>query len=125
VVFDVGGVLLDWDPRHLYRKLFAEEAEMEWFLAEICSPAWHAPHDRGVANCWRERVILSQSGVTVTGPRHDGGVMLSEWARLIGVSCQSATRWFHAGVLPVAARQLRTGMIVVDEPVGVAAGVAV
>jgi 2-haloacid dehalogenase len=49
VVFDVGGVLLDWNPRHLYRKLFAEEAEMEWFLAEICSPAWHAPHDRGVS----------------------------------------------------------------------------
>jgi len=41
------------------------------------------------------------------------------------VSCQSATGWFHAGVLPVAARQLRTGMIVVDEPVRVAAGVAV
>ena len=45
----MGGVLLDWDPRHLYRKLFADEAEMEWFLAEICSPAWHAPHDRGVS----------------------------------------------------------------------------
>jgi 2-haloacid dehalogenase len=48
VVFDLGGVLIDWDPRHLYRKLFADEAEMELFLAEICSPAWHAPHDRGV-----------------------------------------------------------------------------
>ena len=47
VVFDVGGVLLDWNPRHLYRKLFANQAEMEWFLAEVCSPAWHAPHDRG------------------------------------------------------------------------------
>ena len=49
MVFDVGGVLLDWDPRHLYRKLFANQAEMEWFLAEVCSPAWHAPHDRGVS----------------------------------------------------------------------------
>jgi 2-haloacid dehalogenase len=49
VVFDVGGVLLDWNPRHLYRKLFADEAEMEWFLDEICSRAWHAPHDRGVS----------------------------------------------------------------------------
>jgi 2-haloacid dehalogenase len=49
VVFDVGGVLLDWDPRHLYRKLFADQAEMEWFMAEICTPAWHAPHDRGVS----------------------------------------------------------------------------
>jgi 2-haloacid dehalogenase len=49
VVFDVGGVLIDWDPRHLYRKLFADEAKMELFLAEICTPAWHAPHDRGVS----------------------------------------------------------------------------
>jgi 2-haloacid dehalogenase len=49
VVFDLGGVLLDWNPRHLYRKLFADEAEMELFLAETCSPAWHAPHDRGVS----------------------------------------------------------------------------
>jgi 2-haloacid dehalogenase len=49
VVFDVGGVLLDWNPRHLYRKLFADEAEMERFLSEVCSPAWHAPHDRGVS----------------------------------------------------------------------------
>jgi 2-haloacid dehalogenase len=49
LVFDIGGVLLDWNPRHLYRKLFTNEDEMEWFLAEICSPAWHAPHDRGVS----------------------------------------------------------------------------
>ncbi len=48
-MFDVGGVLLDWNPRHLYRKLFVDESEMEWFLAEVCSPAWHAPHDRGVS----------------------------------------------------------------------------
>ncbi|HVA52519.1 MAG TPA: HAD family phosphatase [Acidimicrobiales bacterium] len=49
VVFDVGGVLLDWNPRHLYRKLIADEAAMEWFLEEVCSPAWHAPHDRGLS----------------------------------------------------------------------------
>jgi 2-haloacid dehalogenase len=49
VVFDLGGVLLDWNPRHLYRKLMADEAEMEWFLTEVCSPAWHAPHDQGVS----------------------------------------------------------------------------
>jgi 2-haloacid dehalogenase len=49
VVFDLGGVLLDWNPRHLYRKLFAEEAEMDRFLGEVCTPAWHAPHDRGAS----------------------------------------------------------------------------
>jgi 2-haloacid dehalogenase len=47
VVFDIGGVLLDWDPRYLYRKLFEDEEEMERFLAEICTPEWHQAHDRG------------------------------------------------------------------------------
>lgn len=52
-------------------------------------------------------------------------VKLAEWARENGVSRQSATRWFHAGVLPVPARQLKTGTILVDEPIRPAAGVAV
>lgn len=47
VIFDLGGVLVDWNPRHLYRKLFDDEAAMETFLAEICTPAWHAEIDRG------------------------------------------------------------------------------
>jgi 2-haloacid dehalogenase len=47
VVFDLGGVLLDWNPRHLYRKLFDDEAAMEQFLRDVCTPQWHAPHDRG------------------------------------------------------------------------------
>ena len=33
VVFDLGGVLIDWNPRYLYRKLFDDEAAMERFLA--------------------------------------------------------------------------------------------
>jgi 2-haloacid dehalogenase len=47
VVFDLGGVLIDWDPRHLYRSLFADEAAMEEFLATVCTPEWNAEQDRG------------------------------------------------------------------------------
>ncbi|MGH9131502.1 MAG: IS607 family transposase [Acidimicrobiales bacterium] len=50
---------------------------------------------------------------------------LSDWAKQNGVSRQSATRWFHAGVLPVPARQLATGTILVDEPVKTVPGVAI
>lgn len=46
-VFDIGGVLLDWDPRHLYRKLFSDQVAMERFLSEVCTLDWHAAHDRG------------------------------------------------------------------------------
>ena len=47
VVFDIGAVLLDWDPRYLYRKIFADAREMEWFLTEVCSPAWNRAQDGG------------------------------------------------------------------------------
>jgi 2-haloacid dehalogenase len=48
VIFDLGGVLLDWDPRHLYRKLFnGDDAAMERFLSEICTMSWHLQHDAG------------------------------------------------------------------------------
>ena len=47
VVFDLGAVLIHWDPRHLYRQVFADEAQMEWFLAEVCHGAWNMEQDRG------------------------------------------------------------------------------
>jgi 2-haloacid dehalogenase len=47
VVFDLGKVLLEWDPRHLYRAIFEDEHEMERFLAEVTHPAWNLEQDRG------------------------------------------------------------------------------
>jgi 2-haloacid dehalogenase len=50
VVFDLGGVLVDWDPRHLYRKLFpGDEAAMEDFLGRVCTFAWHTQLDAGAS----------------------------------------------------------------------------
>ena len=46
-VFDLGGVLIDWNPRHLYRSLFTDPAEMEEFLARVCTDDWHRQHDLG------------------------------------------------------------------------------
>lgn len=55
VVFDLGGVLIDWDPRHLYRGLFGgDEVAMGRFLTEICSPAWNAQQDAG--RSWHDAV---------------------------------------------------------------------
>src|SRR5438477_10344762 len=48
VIFDLGGVLIDWNPRHLYRKLFAgDEAAMEHFLASVCTTEWNECQDAG------------------------------------------------------------------------------
>jgi 2-haloacid dehalogenase len=48
VIFDLGGVLIDWNPRYLYRGLFAgDDLAMERFLAEVCSPEWNHALDAG------------------------------------------------------------------------------
>jgi len=47
IVFDFGGVLIDWNPRHLYRKIFKDDESMERFLHEVCSGAWNEKQDAG------------------------------------------------------------------------------
>jgi 2-haloacid dehalogenase len=47
IVFDFGGVLLDWNPRYLYRTFFGDEKEMEHFLTNICTEQWNAEQDKG------------------------------------------------------------------------------
>lgn len=47
-IFDLGGVLIEWNPRYLYRKLFnGDEAAMEDFLANVCTTAWNERQDAG------------------------------------------------------------------------------
>ena len=48
VVFDIGGVLIDWNPAYLYRKLLSDEASVSKFLAEICTGEWNAQFDAGM-----------------------------------------------------------------------------
>ncbi|MFZ0385562.1 MAG: HAD family phosphatase [Solirubrobacteraceae bacterium] len=104
VVFDLGGVLLDWNPRYLYRKLIDDEAEMERFLAEVCTMEWHAAHDLGVPvaescaalaaahpecaeliNAWGER-----SEEMIAGPI-PGSVEILEELLQTGVRCYALT----------------------------------
>ncbi len=47
IIFDFGGVLVDWNPRHLYKKYFKDENEMEYFLKNICTDIWNLEQDRG------------------------------------------------------------------------------
>ncbi|WP_152432928.1 HAD family phosphatase [Erythrobacter sp. THAF29] len=47
VVFDVGRVLFHWDLRHLFAKLIEDEAELDWFLANVVTEQWHFQHDAG------------------------------------------------------------------------------
>ncbi|MCB0375367.1 MAG: HAD family phosphatase [Sinomicrobium sp.] len=58
VIFDLGAVLIDWNPEYLYRKIFDREADMQEFLQDVCTPEWNAQQDAG--RSWAEAVqILS------------------------------------------------------------------
>jgi 2-haloacid dehalogenase len=47
IIFDLGAVLIDWDPRYLYRKIFNTEEEITWFLENICTHDWNEKQDAG------------------------------------------------------------------------------
>ncbi len=47
IIFDLGGVLIDWNPRYLYRKIFKTEDEVAWFLENICTAEWNDQQDAG------------------------------------------------------------------------------
>jgi 2-haloacid dehalogenase len=47
IVFDLGNVLIQWDPRHLYRKILKDEEEITWFLENICTSEWNDQQDAG------------------------------------------------------------------------------
>lgn len=48
VIFDLGGVLIDWNPRYLFQKLFGDDREgMEIFLKQVCHDTWNQQQDAG------------------------------------------------------------------------------
>ena len=47
IIFDFGGVLVDWNPRYLYKEHFDDENKMEYFLKNICTDEWNMEQDKG------------------------------------------------------------------------------
>jgi 2-haloacid dehalogenase len=47
IIFDFGGVLVDWNPKYVYRQLFKKPEDMHWFLENICTDEWNLEQDRG------------------------------------------------------------------------------
>ena len=47
IVFDLGGVLVDWNPDYVFRTIFEDEEKMRWFYDNICTPAWNEEQDAG------------------------------------------------------------------------------
>lgn len=80
VIFDLGDVLIAWNPRNLYRKLIPDETSMEAFLAEVCSPAWNARQDAG------RPVADGVAELVAAFPQHEGWIRAyyGRWTEMLG-----------------------------------------
>lgn len=117
VVFDLGGVLIDWNPRHLYRKLFDDPAAMEQFLATVCTQAWNECQDagRGFAEATAllcaahpdKRALIEAYGTRfdemMAGPIH-GTVEILAALHARGVPLYALSNW-SAETYPLAQRR--------------------
>ena len=80
VVFDLGGVLIDWNPEYLYRKLIPDEQARDYFLTRICTHEWHERHDAGISFADNARALMrdyaddpaTQHLIRAWGERFDG-----------------------------------------------------
>lgn len=116
-MFDLGGVLIDWNPRYLYSKVFADEGEMEDFLATVTTSEWHIEQDRGRKIEDATALLLSQY------PQHEreieayygrwdemfggpisGSVEVLREVSGTGLPLYALTNW-SAEVFPLARRQ--------------------
>lgn len=114
VVFDLGGVLIDWDPRHLYRKLLAGPAEVAEFLETVCTSDWNRQQDGGrpIAEATDElirahphhadliRAYYGRWAEMISGPIH-GSVALLERLDQRGVPLYALSNW-SAETFPMA-----------------------
>lgn len=80
IVFDLGGVLIDWNPAYLYRKIFQEEAQVQFFLTHICDSHWNEQQDAGRPLAEATRVLVEQF------PEHTEAIQAyyGRWTEMLG-----------------------------------------
>lgn len=80
VIFDLGGVLIDWDPKYVYRTIFRDEKDMDWFFQNICTFEWNEEQDAG-------RTIAEATAILVEKhPDHEANIRAyyDRWEEMLG-----------------------------------------
>ena len=79
IIFDFGGVLIDWNPRYMYRDEFEESSEMEYFLNEVCTDDWNLQQDKGRSLAEGTRILQDRF------PEHALKIQLyyDQWEKMI------------------------------------------
>jgi 2-haloacid dehalogenase len=118
VIFDLGGVLIDWNPRYLYRKIFTDNEErMEYFLTHVANHQWNEQQDAG--RLFSEAVLELSArhpefkneilayhhrwDEMLKGPIHETVQVLKE-LKESGVALYALTNW-SAETFPVAQKR--------------------
>jgi 2-haloacid dehalogenase len=116
VVFDLGGVLIDWNPRYLYRDVFADDDEMEHFLGSVCTMEWHYQHDLGRPMAvtlpehaarfpeYRDAIMLWGDENAMIGGSHADVVEVLRDVCARSVPCYALTNW-PAETFPAARKR--------------------
>jgi len=79
IIFDFGGVLVDWNPRYMYKDVFENNSEMELFLTQICSEDWNLQQDKGRSLSEGTRVLQDKF------PEHRTNIQLyyDQWEKML------------------------------------------
>lgn len=80
IIFDLGAVLIDWNPHYMYRTIFDDEEEMKNFLATVCTPDWNEEQDAG-------RPIQEGTDLLVQQfPEHEENIraFYGRWVEMLG-----------------------------------------
>lgn len=88
VIFDFGGVLIDWNPAYLYRKEFTSESDMNWFLENICTPEWNIQQDAGRSLAEATEILQKEH------PQHKEMIELyyARWDEMLGGTIEENVR---------------------------------
>jgi 2-haloacid dehalogenase len=88
IIFDFGGVLIDWNPRYMYQDEFEEISEMEYFLSSVCTEDWNLQQDKGRSLAEATRILQDKF------PEHSVKIKLfyDQWEKMIkGCIAQNVT----------------------------------
>jgi len=80
IIFDLGAVLIDWNPHYMYRTIFSDEEEMKNFLATVTTSDWNEEQDAG-------RSLAEGTEILVTRfPEHETNIraFYDRWEEMLG-----------------------------------------
>jgi 2-haloacid dehalogenase len=91
LVFDLGGVLIDWNPEYLYNKLIPDEKERKWFLSTICTPDWNEEQDAGRSLHDATELLVKKY------PAHEASIRAyyDRWQEMLGGPIQETVEIFR------------------------------